>query len=92
MIKSFRHKGLERFFISGNTAGIQHQHKRRLEEQLLALHTATVINDMAISGWNLHRLKGQSKNLWAIKISGNWRLVFKFVEGNAYIVNYEDYH
>ena len=92
MIRSFKHKGLERFFTTGNTSGIQSQHKSRLEEQLRALHTATVIEDMNIAGWKLHRLKGKAKSLWAMKISGNWRIVFKFVDGHAYIVNYEDYH
>ncbi len=92
MIKSFQHKGLEIFFTSGSTAGIQAKHKYRLQEQLQALHTASMIEDMAIPGWNLHRLKGKVKSHWAIKVSGNWRIVFKFSDGHAYIVNYEDYH
>ena len=92
MIKSFRHKGLERFFTTGSIAGIQARHKPRLQEQLQALHTAVVIEEMAIPGWNLHPLKGNFKSHWAIKVSGNWRIVFKFSDGHAYIVNYEDYH
>jgi toxin HigB-1 len=83
---------LEKFFTSGSTAGIQFQHKRRLQEQLRALHTATVIDDMNISGWLLHPMKGTAKSLWAIKVSGNWRIVFRFTDGHTYIVNYEDYH
>lgn len=92
MIESFKHKGLERFFTTGSTSGIQFHHKARLEEQLRALHTATEINDMDIPGWHLHPLKGKSQSLWSIRVSGNWRVVFEFVEGNVYIVDYKDYH
>ena len=92
MIKSFKHKGLERFFSSGNTRGIQVKHKDRLQEQLQALHTATVITDMAIPGWELHPLKGKYQSHWSIKVSANWRIVFRFKEGHAYVVDYEDYH
>ncbi len=92
MIKSFKHKGLERFFTTGRAAGIQQDHKARLEERLTALHTAFSVDDMDIPGWNLHALKGDRKGQWAISVSGNWRIVFEFVDGHAYVVNYEDYH
>ena len=92
MIKSFKHKGLERFFTKGTVSGIQSHHKARLEERLQALHTAFTVDDMNIPGWRLHALKGDRKGLWAINVSGNWRLVFEFVDGHAYVVNYEDYH
>lgn len=92
MIKSFKHKGLEKFFTTGNTAGVQATHMRRLEERLQALHTAIDINDMDLPGWRLHELKGNRAGLWAINVSGNWRIVFEFIDGHAYVVNYEDYH
>ncbi|MES9905530.1 MAG: type II toxin-antitoxin system RelE/ParE family toxin [Sedimenticola sp.] len=92
MIKSFKHKGLQKFFTAGNTAGIQANHVPRLEERLQALHTAFSIEDMDIPGWRLHPLKGSRNGLWAINVSGNWRIVFEFVAGHAYVVNYEDYH
>ena len=92
MIKSFKHKGLERFFNTGNSKGIQQAHKTRLEERLTALNTAFVIEDMNVSGWRLHSLKGGGDRQWAINVSGNWRIVFKFEEGQAWDVNYEDYH
>ncbi len=92
MIKSFKHKGLQKFFTTGSTADIQAQHALRLEERLQALHTAFTIEDMDIPGWRLHPLKGDRAGLWAINVSGNWRLVFEFVDGHAYVVNYEDYH
>ena len=92
MIKSFRHKGLHKFFTSGSTAGIQTSHASRLEGRLQALHTAFTVEDMDLPGWRLHPLKGNRAGLWAITVSGNWRLVFEFVDGHAYVVNYEDYH
>ena len=92
MIRSFRHKGLEKFFTKGSTAGIQSNHKARLEERLQALHTAFSVEDLNIPGWRLHALKGDRSGQWALNVSGNWRIVFEFEDGHAYVVNYEDYH
>ena len=92
MIKSFKHKGLQKFYETGKTAGIQAEHKKRLKLQLVALDTATEIEDMDIPGFKLHPLKGKRKGIWTISVSGNWRLTFEFEEGNVYILNYEDYH
>lgn len=92
MIKSFRHKGLRRFYETGNSAGIQPAQRKRLRLQMAALDTATILEDMDIPGFRLHALKGDRKGLWAITVSGNWRITFEFRDGNAYIVNYEDYH
>jgi proteic killer suppression protein len=92
MIKSFRHKGLRRFYETGSTAGIQASHKKRLRIHLIALDTAVAIEDMDIPGFKLHSLKGDRKGLWSVSVSGNWRITFEFKDGNAYIINYEDYH
>ena len=92
MIKNFKHKGLRNFFTTGSTKGINPNHAKRLEERLQALHTAITIEDMDIPGWRLHQLKGGRSGLWAVNVSGNWRVVFEFKEGHAYVVNYEDYH
>lgn len=92
MIKSFEHKGLQKFFETGSLKGIQPQHKQKLRIRLTALDTATCIEDMDLPGFRLHQLKGGKKGLWAIDVSKNWRIVFKFQDGNAYVVNYEDYH
>lgn len=92
MIKSFNHKGLERFFTKGSKAGIQANHAAKLRMQLTALHTAVDIDDMRLPGWRLHPLSGSRKNTWSIWVNGNWRVTFIFENGNAYIVNYEDYH
>lgn len=92
MIKSFKHKGLERFYETGSTAGVQGRHKKKLRLQLAALDTARTIEDMDLPGYRLHPLKGEKKGLWAIDVSHNWRIVFKFEDGNAYVVDYKDYH
>lgn len=92
MIKSFKHKGLRRFYEAGSVAGVQPAHKQRLRLQLTALETATTIEDMDIPGFRLHSLKGDRKGVWAISVSGNWRITFEFHEGNAYVLDYEDYH
>lgn len=92
MIKSFRHKGLAKFFETGSRAGLQPAHSKRLRMQLTALDTATVIEDMDIPGFGLHPLKGRDKGRWSIWVNGNWRITFEFVDGDAYVLDYEDYH
>ena len=92
MIKSFRHKGLRKFFTTGNAAGINPQHKEKIKDQLEFLHSADCIEDMDIPGYNLHELTGDRAEQWSIKVSKNWRIVFEFEAGDAYGVNYEDYH
>ncbi|TVR62627.1 MAG: Killer protein [Candidatus Competibacteraceae bacterium] len=92
MIKSFKHKGLEEFFNSGSARGIQAAPAKKLRMQLAALDTATVIEDMSIPGYRLHPLKDDRQVLWSITVNGNWRVTFEFTDGNAHIVNYEDYH
>lgn len=92
MIKSFKHKGLEKFYASSNTKGIQAKHSKKLRMQLAALDTAQTIEDIDIPGYRLHQLKGSLKGLWSITVNANWRITFEFTDGNVYIVNYEDYH
>ena len=92
MIKSFKHKGLRHFYENGKTSGIQASHAKRLRMLLAALDTAQAIGDMDIPGFRLHPLKGDMKGRWSVTVSGNWRVTFEFIEGNTYIINYEDYH
>ncbi len=92
MIRSFRHKGLQRFFERGIKSGIQSKHAQRLRLQLAALDSALTIEDMDIPGYRLHKLKGKAKNRWSIWVNGNWRLTFEFRDGDVHILNYEDYH
>jgi toxin HigB-1 len=92
VILSFVHKGLEDYFRTGSKKGIQPSHSVKLRMQLAALDSAKGISDMDVPGWGLHELKGQRKGTWSIWVSGNWRVTFMFTEGNAELVNYEDYH
>ncbi|MCR9191936.1 MAG: type II toxin-antitoxin system RelE/ParE family toxin [Gammaproteobacteria bacterium] len=92
MIRSFKLKGLKLFFEKGICSGIQAKHRGKLRLQLSALQTAQYIEDMDLPGYNLHLLKGQRKDFWSITVNGNWRMTFVFDDGDAYIVNYEDYH
>ncbi len=92
MIKSFKHKGLRKFYKTGSTAGIQNAHKNKIRMRLTALDTAICIADMDLPGFRLHPLKGDMKGLWAIDVSKNWRIVFKFEDGAADSIDYEDYH
>ncbi|MCW9059929.1 MAG: type II toxin-antitoxin system RelE/ParE family toxin [Gammaproteobacteria bacterium] len=92
MILSIRHKGLRRFFEDGRMTGIQPAHAARIRMLMAALDTATVIEDMDIPGFGLHALKGKLKGRWAVSVSGNWRVTFTFQDGNADLVDYEDYH
>ena len=88
----FKHKGLKKFFETGNTAGINPAHRQKIRIQLAALDTASVVEDMDLPGFRLHSLKGDKQGLWAINVNKNWRITFEFIDGDAYIVNYEDYH
>ncbi len=92
MIKSFSHKGLEHYFYTGSTKGIQAKHATRLAELLDRLDAAASVQDMSFPSSYLHPLKGNLKEHWSVRISGNWRLTFRFEEGHAYVVNYHDYH
>ena len=92
MIKSFKDQGLERLFVSGGPKGIQSEHARKLQMRLAAIHSTTKIEDIDLPGYRLPSLKGDREGIWSITVNGNWRITFEFVDGNAYILNYEDYH
>ncbi len=92
MIESFRHKGLEDFFYDGTKRGIQPNHAFRLSRIVDVLNAATTIQDINFPGSGLHQLQPRQDNRWAIKVSGNWRVTFRFEAGNVYEIDYEDYH
>lgn len=92
MIKSFRHKGLEAYFLTGSKAGIQAVHARRLQIILTLLNVVKTPQAMNTPGFGLHPLKGDLKNHWSVVVSGNWRLTFKFEGEDAILVDYQDYH
>ena len=92
MIKSFRHRGIERFFKKGTKAGIQAKHAEKLRVQLFALDNAMRPQDMNAPGWRLHPLKGELAGYWSVDVSGNWRLTFAFQGEDAILVDYQDHH
>lgn len=92
MIKSFTHKGLKKYYLTGNPSGINPNHKKKITIQLSALDTATTIDDLDLPGFDLHYLSGNRKNILSIGVNKNWRITFEFKNGDVYILNYEDYH
>lgn len=92
MIRSFKHKGIEKFFLKGTKSGIQAKHANRLRLILGRLSAATSPADMELPGLKLHELSGRRKGTWSVWVSGNWRVTFKFDGKDAEVVNYEDYH
>ena len=92
MIRSFRHKGLERFFLKGTKSGIQANHASKLRLILGRLNASQSPKDMNLPGLYLHQLGGDRRRIWSVRVSGNWRITFRFNDGDAEIVDYEDYH
>ena len=92
MILSFKHKGLARLFETGSKSGVQSRHAERLRLILGRLNAAAKPKDMDLPGLRLHPLKGSRKGTWAVWVSGNWRVTFKFIGADAEVVDHEDYH
>ncbi len=92
MIKSFKHKGLENFFYEGSKKGIRPDHAKKLQRILDRLYSANNVKDMNYPGSYLHQLSGDKDAQYSVRVSGNWRIFFEFTKGNAYIVDYDDYH
>jgi toxin HigB-1 len=92
VIKIFDHKGLKRFFMDGDRRGIDAKQAGRIERILDRLDVALVPEDMNLPGYGFHGLKGDRKGTFAVTVSGNWRITFRFEDGDAVDVNLEDYH
>lgn len=92
MIKSFLHKGLQTFFEKGSTAGIPVAHAKKIASRLQLIDEAQDIQQLDLQSLRLHQLKGNRVGVWSVRVTGNWRITFRFEDGNAYILNYEDYH
>lgn len=92
MFLRFRHKGLERLYLHGDTSGVAAQQAKRLRVLLGALATASMPSDMALPGARLHSLRGDRQGQWSVTVSGNWRIVFEFEGGNVTNVDLVDYH
>ncbi len=92
MIRSFRHRGLEKFYLTGSKSGIQPSHQTKLRLQLTALDAAKSPGEMSAPGWELHMLRGNLAGHWSIRVNENWRLTFRFNGEDAEVVDYQDYH
>lgn len=92
MIKSFKHKGLKKFFQSGDISGIKPEHCAKISRLLLAIDSAPNVKALNLPGFGLHPLQGNLKNHWAVSVNGNWRITFKFEDKDAYVLDYQDYH
>jgi proteic killer suppression protein len=92
MIKAFRHKGLKALYLTGNAKGVWVDHVSRLRRVLSALDIAVVPDDMDEPGMRLHLLKGELAGFWSVSVSGNWRVIFRFVGTDVELIDYLDYH
>jgi len=92
MIRSFKHKGLEKYFAKGTASGIQSAHSKRLRLILGRLGVSTTAQDMDLPGLYLRQLRGKHHGRWSVRVSGNWRITFKFDGPDAIEIDYEDYH
>ena len=92
MIKGFRHNGLKTVFRTGKARGIPADMAKRLTIRLDFLNRATILEDVNLPGWDLHQLKGRRKGEYAISVTGNYRLTFRFEKGEVLDLNLEDYH
>ena len=92
-IQSFRHKGLKRLFEDSDARGLPAGQMRKLLDVLAALDTAEEPNEVGLfPGWRLHPLQGGRKGFWSVTITGNWRVIFRFDKGDAFAVDFIDYH
>jgi proteic killer suppression protein len=92
VIKTFVHKGLKDFFYKGTKKGINSNHAEKLGDILDRLNAAAEIIDMNYPGSNLHILEPKKNEIYAIDVSGAWRITFRIEDGNAYIIDYKNYH
>ncbi|NJK59776.1 MAG: Killer protein [Oscillatoriales cyanobacterium SM2_1_8] len=90
MIKSYRDKRLKSLMVKGDWKGLPPDLVKKIKIRLERIDTARDIGDIGVR--DLHELKGDREGTWAVKISGNWRVTFEFIDGDAYDVNLEDYH
>ena len=92
MICSIQHKGLAALYWKDQSKGVMQSLVKRLQEILALLESAETVDDINIPGLKLHQLKGELKGFYSVYVSGNWRVIFRFVDGNVEDVNLIDYH
>ena len=92
-IQNFRHKGLKRVFEANETRGVRANLAGKLRDMLAAVDAATNVEDVGLfPGWRLHQLKGDLAGFWSLTVSGNWRIIFRFEDGEAFDLDLVDYH
>jgi proteic killer suppression protein len=92
MVRTFRHKGLKRLFESDDSGRVRADQVRRIRDVLAHLDEARHPSDLALPGYRLHPLRGERKGHWSVTISGDWRISFRFEDGEAFDVDLTDYH
>ncbi len=92
MIQSFRSRALRRLMERGDERRIRPEHRERVRDILVRLNASASPDDMDLPGFRLHRLRGEYAGYWAVTVSANWRVVFRFEDGHAADVDYLDYH
>ena len=92
MIRSIRHKGLKRLYVDDDPRGVASQHAQKLRDILARLDAATAVADMDVPGFRLHPLRGEFEGFWAVTVRANWRVIFRFEDGDALDIDYVDYH
>ena len=92
MIISFQHKGLRQFYETGSKRGIIAAHQTKLQMILMALDIAETSEELSLPAFSLHALKGDLNGNWSIKVSGNWRVIFRFKGNDVELLDYLDYH
>jgi proteic killer suppression protein len=91
MIRLIRHKGLSRLYSEDDSRGVIAEHADKLRDILARLDASATVMDMELPGFKLHPLKGQARGFWAVTVRANWRVIFRFEEGDVTDVNYVDY-
>jgi proteic killer suppression protein len=92
VIKTFRHRGLKRLLQQGDPSKVRADQTGRIADVLAHLDVARRPADLDLPGYRLHPLKGDLKGMWSVTISGNWRIIFRFENGDAFDVDLVDYH
>lgn len=92
MIASFKHRGLKMLFENDDRSRLSSGQVDKIKRILARLDEAPDIRHMALPGFGLHPLKGDLKGFWAVTVSGNWRIIFRFEKSNAYDIDLVDYH
>lgn len=92
MIQAFKNKALEKLFQENINKGVPPNLEKKIRIRLEVIDAALLLEDIRLPGYDLHELKGDRQGTWSIKVSGNWRITFRFDEGEVYDVNLEDYH